>query len=48
MTAMQNFCFWFLDKLPDFLMSEPIIYLVGFFFLGLTIKLFTRILNINN
>lgn len=27
---MIDFCTWFLTELPDFLMSEPMCYFVGF------------------
>lgn len=48
MTSMQNFILWFLNNLPTFLLSDPIIYFVGFWFAGLTIILIKRILNISN
>lgn len=37
---------WFLGKLPEFLMSEPICYFVGFFFLFVTIRLFVRMTHV--
>lgn len=46
MSAVQNFVTWFISQLPTFLMSDPIKYFVGFFFLGITISLFKRIINI--
>lgn len=46
MTAVQNFITWFISQIPSFLMSEPIKYFVGFFFLGIVISLFKRIINI--
>lgn len=39
MNSMQTFTLWFLDNLPEFLMSEPIIYFVGILFLTLIIKI---------
>lgn len=27
--AMKNFSLWFLEELPSFLLSEPIIYFIG-------------------
>lgn len=46
MTAVQNFITWFLSNLPTFLWSEPIKYFIGFFFLGIVISLFKRIINL--
>lgn len=42
MTAMQNFIMWFVSKLPDFFMSEPIIYIFGFVLLAFVIKLILK------
>lgn len=47
MQNMMNFIMWFLSNLPEFLMSEPICYLVGFFFLSVVIVLFKRIVSIH-
>lgn len=47
MQAMKEFVLWFLVQLPDFLLSEPICYLVGFFFLFVVIVLFQRIISIH-
>lgn len=47
MSSMQTFVMWFLDNLPTFLLSEPIIYIIGFVFAGLTIDLIRRIINIS-
>lgn len=47
MQAMMDFCLWFLSELPDFLLSEPICYLVGFFFLFVVIVLVRNILTIH-
>lgn len=44
---MTNFVLWFLEQLPDFLMSEPIIYFVGFFFLFVVVNLIRNILTIH-
>lgn len=38
MANMKDFTLWFIDKLPDFLLSEPICYLVGIVILGFIIK----------
>ena len=38
MTNVQNFVLWFLDNLPDFLMSEPIKYFVGIAIFALIIQ----------
>lgn len=48
MTNMQNFVLWFLDYIPEFLLSDPIKYFVGFWFAGITILLIKRILNISS
>lgn len=37
---------WFIGQLPAFLMSEPICYFVGFFFLFVTARLFVRMTHI--
>lgn len=39
MSAMQDFTIWLLDNLPDFLMSEPIIYLWGIMLFAYLVKL---------
>lgn len=39
MTAMKNFTLWLLDNIPDFLMSEPIVYFVGIFILAFIVKI---------
>lgn len=38
MASMQQFTIWFLDNIPDFLLSEPICYFVGIVILGFIIK----------
>lgn len=38
--SMQAFISWFIEQLPGFLVSEPIRYFVGFFFLGITVQIF--------
>ena len=43
---MKTFCLWFIDQLPDFLMSEPICYLVGFAFGFVTLALLGRMLRL--
>lgn len=47
MQEMMDFCLWFLTELPAFLMSEPICYLVGFFFLFVVVALFKYIASIH-
>ena len=47
MSAMKEFCSWFLTQLPAFLMAEPICYLVGFFFLFMVIDVVRLIINLN-
>lgn len=39
---MKSFVVWFVGELPDFLMAEPICYLVGFAFLFVTARLVSR------
>ena len=43
MTDIKNFFLWFIDHLPDFLMSEPIKYFVGIIIAGLLIKIILSI-----
>lgn len=47
MQAMKDFCMWFLSELPDFLMSEPIVYFVGAGFLFVVIQLVKNIITIH-
>lgn len=42
MTAMKNFVMWFIEQLPTFFMSEPIIYIFGFVLLAFVIKLILK------
>lgn len=42
MQAVKDFVMWFISQLPDFLMSEPFCYFVGFFFLFVTARLVAR------
>lgn len=44
---MKEFILWFLTQLPDFLMSEPICYFVGFAFLFVVIGVLQNIMTIN-
>lgn len=44
--AVTSFLNWFLNAIPSFLMSDPIIYILGFVFLGLVIDLVRRIINL--
>lgn len=46
MTNIKNFFLWFLDNLPDFLMSEPICYFVGLIIGALVINLILTICGI--
>ena len=46
MQSVREFCVWFISQLPDFLMSEPICYFVGFFFSFATVGLIARLMNI--
>lgn len=46
MSEMKDLCLWFLTQLPDFLMSEPVCYFVGFAMLFVVIGLFKSIINI--
>lgn len=46
MQGMKDFCLWFIDQLPTFLMSEPVCYFVGFFFSFAIIGLIARLMNI--
>lgn len=46
MSAMQSFAMWFLNQLPSFLMSEPIIYIFGFVLLSFVVTIIFRITNI--
>lgn len=43
---MKNFCLWFIEQLPEFLMSEPINYLVGMALGFVVISLIRQIINI--
>lgn len=45
MSDIQSFITWFLDEIPSFLMTEPICYLLGFVFLGLTVRLVIKLTN---
>jgi hypothetical protein len=45
MTFMADWISFILGAVSDFLMSEPIVYLVGLFMLGVVINLFKRITN---
>ena len=43
MTAMKNFAMWFLSQLPQFFLSEPIVYLFGIVILAFVISLIFRL-----
>lgn len=47
MSEMMTFISWFLSELPDFLMSEPVCYFVGFGFLFVVVQLFRNIITIH-
>lgn len=46
MQQMMDFSLWFLEQLPDFLMTPPISAFVGFWFLFVVIVLVRRLINI--
>ena len=46
MQSMKDFCLWFIDQLPTFLMYEPGCYYVGYFFSFAMIGLIARLMNI--
>lgn len=43
MAAMKDFTMWLLDNIPDFLMSEPIIYLFGCILLSFVVSIIFRL-----
>lgn len=43
MQAMQTFTMWLLDNIPDFLMSEPIIYIFGAIILSFVVSIIFRL-----
>ena len=43
---MKEFVTWFFTQIPDFLMSEPVCYFVGFFFIFVVIALVRAIINL--
>lgn len=43
MASMQSFTLWFLNNIPRFLLSEPIVYFVGLAILGLIIQIILRL-----
>lgn len=47
MSDMMDFSMWFLQQIPDFLMSEPINYLVGLGVLSVVVVLFRRMTKIS-
>lgn len=46
MNNMMTFSLWWLEQLPDFLMSEPMCYFIGLFFLGFVVVIFRRIIGL--
>lgn len=47
MQQMMTFTTWFISKLPDFLLSEPISALTGLFILGIICDLVRRMMGIS-
>lgn len=47
MIAMKDFTMWLLDNIPDFLMSEPIIYIFGAILLSFVISIIFRLCGMN-
>lgn len=43
---MKAFVLWFFEELPDFLLSEPVCYLIGFVFALFTLYLIKKIINL--
>lgn len=43
---MMDFSIWFINQIPAFLMSDPIIYLVSLFLLGVICDLFKRMIRL--
>ena len=48
MENAKQFALWFLDNLPDFLMSEPIVYIVGLFVLAIVIKVVVQLMHLRD
>lgn len=44
---MMNFTTWFISKLPEFLLSEPISALTGLFILGFVCDIVFRMMGIS-
>ena len=47
MQEMKDFVMFVLSQVPDFLMSEPVCYFVGFFFLFVAISAIRQIVHIH-
>lgn len=47
MQSMQQFTLWFINNIPTFLLSEPIVYLVGLAILAIIIKVILSILGLS-
>lgn len=47
MSNITEFFEWFFDNLPGFLMSEPIKYFIGFYFLGIVFVLLRQLIGGN-
>lgn len=43
MIAMKEFTMWLLDNIPEFLMSEPIVYLFGAILLSFVVTIILRL-----
>lgn len=43
MNAMKEFTMWLLDNIPEFFMSEPIIYLFGAILLSFVVSIIFRL-----
>lgn len=46
MQEMKDFCLWFLENLPTFLMAEPFKYFVGMAFLLATLAVILQIMRL--
>lgn len=46
MANMQNFVLWFVSQLPQFFLSEPMIYVFGFVVLAFVVSLVFKITGI--
>ena len=44
MLNMQNFVSWILTEIPTFLLSEPIIYIIGILLFGYVVSILAKLL----